>query len=181
MLGVRAGNLLSRAGVQPAMRTPLIGFLLLAIACSAGATDRIPLDGASHGCGDAALFRVSADNGTVLSLYWPGAATGTWEANDTTKTITGEIGTQGIEVQLEVGRYLGQMVCNDAVEQEPVVERVYTGISGSVEMTLTAAGGQDFPTAEGRITDLVLRSQDGTVINASEVTFAPATVGWFAG
>lgn len=164
------------------MRASLLGLLLLTAACAAGSIDSVPLDGRSNGCGDAFLYRISTDNGTVLTLQWQGAATDTWELNDTTKTYVGDVGGAA-EVWMEVGRNLGQLVCNDAVEEEPVVERVYAGISGSVELTLNSVEGTDpaFPTAEARITDLVLRGEDGTVIAVDEMIFGPASVGWYAG
>lgn len=165
------------------MRASFIGLLLMAAACAAGSVDSVPVDGRSEGCGDAFLYRISADNGTVLVLRWDGAATGTWELNDTSKTMIGRVGDEGIDVSMEVGQNLGQLVCNDVVEKEPVVERVYAGISGSVELTLTSVEGADpsFPTAEARITDLVLQGEDGTVIEVDEVVFGPAPVGWYAG
>ncbi len=165
------------------MRTSLLGLLLITVACAVGSITSVPVDGRSQGCGDAFLYRISADNSTVLVLRWDGAATGTWELNDTSKTMVGEVGDTGVEVWMEVGRNLGQMVCNDAVEQEPVLETVYTGISGSVELTLTVPEGTDqqFPTAEARVTGLLLRGEDGTVIEVDEVTFSPVTVGWYAG
>lgn len=165
------------------MKTALIALTLLAAACTSSNLDVPPLSGRTAGCGDAALYRVSADNGTVLSLYWPGAATGTWEPNDTTKTIVGDIGTQGIEVWMQVGRYLDQLVCNDAIENDPVVERVYAGVSGSVELTLTIEEGGDAttPTATARITELVLETIDGKAIEIDEVAFEPVRVGWFVG
>ncbi len=163
------------------MRTSLVGLAFLIAACSGVSTHSVPLNGTSQGCGDAILYLISADNGTVLSLDWPGAASGTWEANDTQKTMTGLVGHKGLEVRMQVGRNLGQMVCNDVVELDPVVETEYSGVSGTVVMTLTIDQDPRFPTAEARISDLVLTAEDGTMIRAKEVIFQPATVGWYAG
>jgi hypothetical protein len=137
----------------------------------------------AEACGDATFYLVDPDGTRLVTIVIPDLAARAHEAAGPT-TETFDVGQPGITITMQTGTHLEQMVCNDALEAEPVVESESAATSGTVAVTSVARDGGDSPIgenlAESELTVAGLRFGDLTS-PAEPVTFGDLLIGWFVG
>ncbi len=168
------------------MRTVSILTAIVLTACAVGgaATPDRPIDLASMevgSCGDAFFYFLNDSGTQMVTIAIPGLANRATEAAETIDE-SHAVGDPGLIATLTSGSHLDQLVCNDAIEFDPVVESEVAASRGQVQVS--AVANLDAPSpmdvALTRVQLTVTGLTFGEVgINAA--SFSDLEVGWFAG
>lgn len=92
------------------------------------------------GCGDVWMYAYAPDGTLVLSFRVDGAATAAHDAGGpvTTTYAWPDAGAPPLEV--EQGTFLSGLLCNDVIEEAPVVLRRWLPVSGTASLTVEPTG-----------------------------------------
>ncbi len=125
------------------------------------------------GCGDAVVYLVNSGGTALITINLPGLAGAATDAPTRSDFSATEVTT------ITYGRHLDQLVCNDALEFEPVVLSEEPATGGSVVTTAARVGGGDGLTN----LDVTLEGlRFGDLVTTPDPYGVPRVqVGWFVG
>jgi hypothetical protein len=134
-------------------------------------------------CGDAYFYFLNDSATQMVTIAIPGLATRATEAAETIDE-SHSVGDPGLLATLISGSHLDQLVCNDAIEFEPVVESELAATGGQVQVS--AVADLDVPSpmdvALTRVQLTVTSLTFGDIpTDTDSVSFSDLEVGWFAG
>ncbi len=136
------------------------------------------------GCGDVVFYAVDSADEVMLTLVVDDLLR---EAHLAGEEATTQFDLPADEVTLivEQGTKISDATCDDVIENGgPTVERAYTAVSGTVEITARPGDENDYTSASGdmKLKDVVFESESGNkTITLETLSILNAEVGWFAG
>lgn len=136
------------------------------------------------GCADLVAFAARPDDTLALVVQVDGLVAAAYDAGEATETTFDLAATSDVTIELRGGEHVTHMLCNDALEFEPVITTRHAAVSGTATFLITPTGEEepwDAP-ADATITlsDLVLETEDGDSVELPAFTLS-ANVGWLPG
>ncbi len=132
-------------------------------------------------CSDAYFYFLNDSATQMVTIAMPGLATRATEAAETI-VESHSVGDPGFTATLTSGSHLDQLVCNDAIEFDPVVESEVAASGGDVQVS--AVANLDVGSPMGVALTRVHLTVNGLTFDevvTNSASFSDLQVGWFPG
>lgn len=130
------------------------------------------------GCGDVWFYAVDAADEVLVTFAAPGLIEA---AEGETTTTTFDLPDEGVELIVEVGSYISDAICDDVIENGPRVDRTWRAVAGEAAVTIRPQGESWGARGDLRLTDVVLRDDDGHTVVIERLDWSDIFVGWLPG
>jgi hypothetical protein len=160
-------------------RILLVGLLMLAAYGGTSAGDSPEYRVLS--CGDAFFYFVDLEGETLLTIHIPGLATEAAEAGEPiTRTLSHA--DPALVITLQTGRFLDDAICDDVIENDPVVDTTHLPVAGTIVVTVTPSGDGGSPIDVGGIADLTVADLEFRRIGfVRDAVHLGLRIGWYPG
>lgn len=168
------------------MRVPrLLATLVLAGGIAAGCGDSDPLGpdfetrlSVLGGCGDVWFYAVDEADELLVTVSAPGLIEA---AEGDTTTTTFDLPDEGVELIVEAGSYISDAICDDVIEHGPRVDRTWRAVAGQAVVTIRPDSESWGARADLRLTDVVVRDDEGHTAVIERLDWTDIFVGWLPG
>lgn len=133
------------------------------------------------GCADVVFYAVDAADETLLTVRADGLIEAAGDATEPVVTPF-DLPDPGITLTVEQGTRISDAICDDVIENGgPQVVETWTAVGGTAVVTVQPADGDDEPSADLSLSEVVFESSTGAEAVLQELVIEDVVVGWFAG